>query len=239
MRLVVVQLRMELITLLRNFEQLLVVLVIPLGALVFFGSVDVLPDGVDLARLTAAVLALAVMSTAMVSTGISTGFERSYQVLKRLGATPLGRGRLVLAKSCSVATVEAAQCTLIVVVAASLGWSVTQVSWWRLVAAIVLGTFAFAGIGLSLAGRLRAEVNLAAQNGLYLVLLAVGGVLVPTSELPDGVASVARFLPSGALTDALHHAVGGAPSDARTWLVLAVWALAAPLTAARLFRFSS
>jgi len=239
MRLVVVQLRMELITLLRNFEQLLVVLVIPLGALVFFGSVDVLPDGVDLARLTAAVLALAVMSTAMVSTGIATGFERSYQVLKRLGATPLGRGRLVLAKSLSVATVEAAQCVLIVTVAASLGWSVTQVSWWQLVGAVVLGTFAFAGIGLSLAGRLRAEVNLAAQNGLYLVLLAVGGVLVPASELPDGVASVARYLPSGALADALHHAVGGAPSDAQTWLVLAAWALAAPLAAARLFRFSS
>ncbi|NBO84535.1 MAG: ABC transporter permease, partial [Actinobacteria bacterium] len=106
MKLTFVQMRMELSTLLRNYEQLLLVLVIPLGVLVFFGNVDVLPQGVDLAQLLASVVALAVMSTAMVSLGISTGFERSYHVLKRLGATPLGRDRLVVAKAGSVAVVE-------------------------------------------------------------------------------------------------------------------------------------
>ena len=46
-------------------------------------------DPVDF--LAPGILALAVMSTAMVSLGIATGFERQYGVLKRLGATPLGR----------------------------------------------------------------------------------------------------------------------------------------------------
>lgn len=236
MKLTLVQLRMELATLVRNYEQLLLVLVIPLGVLVFFGNVEVLPTSVDLTRLLASVITLAVMSTAMVSLGIATGFERSYQVLKRLGVTPLGRGRLIAAKSGAVAVVEVVQCLLLVVVAVALGWSLDAVSWWRLGVAVALGTLGFAGIGLSLAGRLRAEVNLAAQNGLYLVLLALGGVLVPSDELPDAMAEIARWLPSGALAEVLHAAVGGS-ADARAWWVLIAWALVAPLAATRLFRF--
>ncbi|NBR76156.1 MAG: hypothetical protein EBT73_02185 [Actinobacteria bacterium] len=123
---------------------------------------------------------------------------------RRLGVTPLGRGRLIAAKSGAVAVVEVVQCLLLVVVAVALGWSLDAVSWWRLGVAVALGTLGFAGIGLSLAGRLRAEVNLAAQNGLYLVLLALGGVLVPSDELPDAMAEIARWLPSGAT-----HGPGG------------------------------
>lgn len=237
MKLTFVQMRMELSTLVRNYEQLLLVLVIPLGVLVFFGNVDVLPQGVDLTKLLASVIALAVMSTAMVSLGISTGFERSYHVLKRLGATPLGRDRLVVAKAGSVAVVEAAQCVLLVAVALFMGWSVGSVEWLALIAAVVLGTFAFAGVGLLLAGRLRAEVNLAAQNGLYLVLLAVGGVLVPTDELPDALAAVSQWLPSGSLAEVLNAAVSGAAVNYQAWLALTIWAVAAPLVAAKSFRF--
>jgi ABC-2 type transport system permease protein len=173
----------------------------------------------------------------MVSLGISTGFERSYHVLKRLGATPLGRDRLVVAKAGSVAVVEAAQCVLLVAVALFMGWSVGSVEWLALIAAVVLGTFAFAGVGLLLAGRLRAEVNLAAQNGLYLVLLAVGGVLVPTDELPDALATVSRWLPSGSLAEVLNAAVSGAAVNYQAWLALTIWAVAAPLVAAKSFRF--
>jgi ABC-2 type transport system permease protein len=229
--------RMELTTLLRNYEQLLLVLVIPLGVLVFFGNVDVLPESSDLTRLLASVIALAVMSTAMVSTGISTGFERSYHVLKRLGATPLGRNRLIIAKAGAVAVIEAVQGVLLVTLAVGMGWSTTSVSWMSLLLAVVLGTFAFAGVGLCMAGRLRAEVNLAAQNALYLLLLAVGGVLVPTEELPDGLAAVSQWLPSGSLARVLHDAASGAALDERALLVLVAWAIVAPAAAARLFRF--
>src|SRR3712207_6849089 len=52
-------------------------------------------DAVDF--LAPGVLALAVMSTAMVSLAIATGFERQYLVLKRLGTTPLGRPALLAA----------------------------------------------------------------------------------------------------------------------------------------------
>jgi ABC-2 type transport system permease protein len=238
MRLVVAQWRMELATLLRNYEQLLLVVVIPVGVLLFFGNVDVLPEGVGLARVVSSVLALSVMSTAMVSTGIATGFERSYGVLKRLGATPLGRGRLVWAKAAAVGTVEIVQTALIVAVAMAMGWSAASATWWRVLVAMLLGTFAFAGIGLALAGSLRAEVNLAAQNGLYLVLLAVGGVIVPVDELPSALGGVAKWLPSGALSDVLHASLAPSTSAASSaWTVVAAWAAVMPVVAARLFRF--
>ena len=245
MKLVLAQIRMELTTLVRNYEQLLLIMVIPIGVLVFFGNVAVLPDSITLTRLVASVLTLSLISTAMVSTGIATGFERSYHVLKRLGVTPLGRSRLIWAKAGSVSVVELVQVTVLVAIAVGLGWSMVDMSWWRLALALLLGTAAFAGIGLCLAGRLRAEANLAAQNGLYLVLLALGGVIIPVDDLPDGLGAVARYLPSGALAEVVHASLGGAPSgvwlfiDAPlgAWLVLAIWALIAPLAAARLFRF--
>lgn len=247
MKLVLAQLRMELITLARNYEQLLLVVVIPVGVLLFFGTTDVLPESVDLARVVSSVVALSVMSTAMVSLGIATGFERSYGVLKRIGVTPLGRHRLVWAKAGSVGVVELAQAALLLSIAVGLGWSASDASWWRTVLAMLFGTAAFAGIGLVLAGRLRAEVNLAAQNGLYLLLLAVGGVMVPTSELPDGLATVARLLPSGALSDVLESTINarslagdwwfGLGATTGAWTVLAVWAVVAPAVAGKLFRF--
>lgn len=247
MKLVVAQLRMELGTLLRNYEQLLLVVVIPVGVLIFFGNVDVLPDGMNLTRLVSSVLTLSLMSTAMVSTGIATGFERSYHVLKRLGATPLGQKRLIWAKAGAVAVIEVLQVTALIIIAFVMGWSLNDVVWWQVIGAVVVGTAAFAGIGLSLAGRLRAEANLAAQNALYLVLLAVGGIIVPVDDLPNALGSVAQFLPSGALAEVMHTSLGGAPSTSwfvddsvvGAWLVLAVWAFTAPLLAARLFRFDS
>ena len=234
------QLRTELQLTLRNGEQLLLTLGIPVLLLVFFSLVDVLPtntaEPVDF--LAPGVLALAVMSTAMVSLGIGTGFERSYHVLKRLGATPLGRPRLVLAKILSVAVVEVIQFAVLVPVAYALGWSPHGATWLAAIGAVLLGTSAFAGIGLMLAGRLRGELNLAAQNGLYLVLLLLGGMVIPFAKLPSPIRAVAHALPSGALADALRYALAHAGSQPTTsWLVLAGWAVVAPLVAALAFRW--
>ena len=146
---------------LRRSESLLVTLAIPLGILVFFSKVDAvtdLSDPVDF--LVPGVLALAVMSTAMVSLGIATGYERRYGVLKRIGSTPLSRGGLLTAKTANVLLIELAQAAIIVVVGIALGWSTSA----RILPAVVLllvGTVAFAGIGLLMAGTLRAETNLA------------------------------------------------------------------------------
>lgn len=238
MRPLVAQLRLELALLARNGESLLLTLGIPILLLVFFSAVDVLPiDGDPVEFLAPGILALAVVSTALVNLAIATGFDREYGVLKRLGATPLGRPRLLAAKTISILVVEVVQIGLLWTVATTIGWhpSVRPAAF---VAAIVLGTIGCAGVGLCLAGSLKALVTLAAANGLYLVLLLLSGMVISLDELPGPARAVARALPSGALADAVRGSLtAGASIPGRAWAVLVLWAVAAPVAATRLFRW--
>jgi ABC-2 type transport system permease protein len=235
------QVMAELTMTLQRGESLLVTLGIPAFLLVFFSEVHVLPTGdshpVDF--LAPGVLALAVMSTAMVSLGIATGFERSYGVLKRLGSTPLGRPRLLAAKIVSVLAVEVVQVAVLVAIAYGLGWQPHGSAGLAIVAEI-LATIAFAGIGLAMAGALRAEINLALANGVYLVLLLIGGIVFPVTKL-GGFAVVARGLPTAALSRALQATLGGTGAltsvPAESWIVLVIWAVAAPAVAGLSFRW--
>jgi len=164
-RAVVAQARAETLLQLRRGENLIVTLAIPLGILVFFAKVDAVST--DFAHpvdfLVPGVLSLAVMAAAMVSLGIATGFERRYGVLKRLGSTPLSRGGLLVAKTATVLGLELLQILLVVVVGVAIGWDVPA-GIVPAVGLLLLGTVAFAGIGMLMAGTLRAEANLAAAN---------------------------------------------------------------------------
>ena len=241
MKLLRVQLACELRVLARNGEQLLLILGIPMLLLAFLSNVDILPTAgqSSVNFLLPGIVALAIMSTAMVSLGIATGFERSYLVLKRLGATPLGVPRLVLAKALSVLVVELVQVTLLVALATSFGADLGALNIAKLIAVIALGTLALSGIGLSLAGRLRGEVNLAAQNALYLVLLLIGGIVFPLEEFPSWLHWVGRISPSGALADVMRDVFSGTSiHGASSLVVLLCWALAAQLCAFKLFRWN-
>jgi ABC-2 type transport system permease protein len=239
MNALVAQTRTELVLTLRRGESLLLVLGIPLLLLGFFSSVDVLPKGdftdpVDF--LFPGIIALAVMSTAMVQLAIGTAFERQYGVLKRLGITPLGRPRLLTAKTLSIVAIEILQIVLLLGLALALGWNESAEPGAFL--AVALGTIAFAGVGLLMAGQLRGEVTLAAANGLYLLLLLLGGMVVPLSELPEGLRVIAELLPSGALSQILVGTLNAGQSvPAHAWVVLAAWAVLAPLAAAKTFRW--
>jgi ABC-2 type transport system permease protein len=205
----VAQTRAEVAMTLRRGETLLLTVGIPVTFLVFFSLVHVVNVGAHAVTFyLPGILALAVMSTAMVSLGIATGFERGYGVLKRLGATPLGRPRLLGAKITAILLVEVVQAAVLVPVGVGLGWSPPGGHGWTALAVVLLATAGFGGLGLLLAGVLRAEVNLAAANGLYLVLLLLGGMIVPLAKLPGGLATVARALPAAGLSSALHAVLG-------------------------------
>lgn len=218
-------------------ERLLVTFVIPILGLVLFSAVPIVSTGtaqrVDF--FAPSVLGLAVISTAMVNLSIATGFERSWGVLKRLGATPLGSSTLLVAKLLAVLAVEVVQVLVLGAIAAGLGWR-PHASAGVGVAAELLGTVAFAGIGFLLAGTLRAEVTLAVANGLYVVMLGISGIMFPLTKL-GGFAAVARLLPSAALTDLLHPSLSGGAVPLEGWLVLGAWAVVAPVVAAATFRF--
>jgi ABC-2 type transport system permease protein len=241
-RIVTAQAGLELRTLARNGEQLLLTLVIPVLLLVAFGREALVSVGTGsrIDFIVPGILALAVMSTAFTSLAIGTGFERRYGVLKRLGASPLSRPGLIAAKTLTVLTVELAQAALVLGVGALLGWSPhatgAAVVWVPLL--LLAGTAAFSGLAMLMAGTLRAEATLAAANLLYLIMLGLGGVLFPLTKFPAGARPVLKLLPADALADGLRTVLahsGGLPG--RDLVVLCVWAVAAIALAARTFRW--
>jgi ABC-2 type transport system permease protein len=232
---------LELRTQLRNGEQLLLTVVIPVGLLLFLTWVPLADVATQprVAFVAPGVLALAVMSTAFTGLAIQTGFERRYGVLKRLGSTPLTAGNLLAAKASAVLVVEVGQVVLITAVAMALGWRPTPTAGAAL-ALLVVGTVAFAALGLLIAGTLRAEATLAVANLVYLVLLLLGGIVVPLRVFPPGVRSVLEWLPSAALADGLRQALGSGPEHgwpAQALLVLLGWAVVGGVATARTFRF--
>lgn len=238
-RMVAAQAALELRLLLRNGEQVLLTLVLPVVLLLGLSLttvVDVGP-GERVEVVTPGVLALAVMSTAFTGQAIATGFERRYGVLKRLASTPLPRGGLLAGKTLAVVVLEAAQLAVLAAVAALLGWTPGG-SPAAAVVLVVAATAAFSGLALLMAGTLRAEATLAAANLVYLLLLAVGGVVVPLSRYPEEVAGALAWLPLGALSEGLRQALtegGGLPWGPLG--VLAAWAAVALAAAARAFRW--
>ena len=241
-RRIIAQLRMELRLLLRNGENLLVTVGIPVGLLAFFSTVDVLPtEGRAVDFLLPGMLAVAVMGSGMVSLAIATGFERSYLVLKRLGATPLRRRELIAAKSLATLVILVVQVAVLLAVGMLLGWRLESANALRgsiiTGLGLVLGAAAFAGIGLAMAGRLRALTTLALVNALFVVLLLTSGVLFPLDTLPAAVAAVARVLPSAALAQVLRAAFAGHGQLLGSLGVLVVWAVAMPALAASVFRW--
>lgn len=232
------QLRMELVLTLRRGESVLLTFLIPVIILVFFSLVDVLPTGtadpVDF--LLPGVLALSVMSTAMTGLAIATGFERSAGVLKRLAVTPLSRRDLLSAKMLAVLVVEAIQLVVLLLVGLALGWQPDS-GLGVAVVAMVLATVGFAGLGMLMAGTLPALTTLALANVVHIVLLFLGGIVVPIDDMPTVLRVVARALPIGALSDITHASLGGAPAGGAPWLVLVFWAVVAPAVAAWRFRW--
>lgn len=233
---------METRLLLRNGEQLLLAIAIPLLLLVGGAEAGELIDlgtGRRIDVLTPGVLALAVLSTSFTSLAIATAFERRYGVLKRLGATPLPRSGLLLGKVASLLVIEAVQLAVICSVALALGWrpagGLSAVAAAGLL--VVLGTTAFAALGLLMAGTLRAEATLAAANLVYVVLLAAGAVVVPLAKYPDWMQPVVAALPSGALAEGLREVTAGAALGWPRLAVLVCWSVVAAALAVRTFRW--
>ncbi|GAA2428423.1 ABC transporter permease [Streptomyces mauvecolor] len=238
-RMIGAQAALETRMLLRNGEQLLLTVIIPSLLLVLFSTVDIIDTGqgksVDF--LAPGILALAVMSTAFTGQAIATGFERRYGVLKRLGASPLPRWALMTSKTLAVLVTEVLQVVLLAVIAFALGWS-PHGNPLAVLLLLVLGTAAFSGLGLLMAGTLKAEATLGAANLVFLLLLVAGGVIVPMDKFPGGVQSVLNLLPisalSGGLRDVLQQDASMPWGDLG---ILAVWAVLGLGAAAKFFRW--
>lgn len=243
LRQVIAQSAIEARLMLRNGEQLLLAVVIPVIVLVggteAAQHVDVgLGERRAIDALTPGVLALAVMSTAFTSLAIATGFERRYGVIKRLGASPLPRFGLLAGKIGALLLVEILQVVVLGGVALAMGWEPDRGAGTVLLGltALLLGTAAFASLGLLVAGVLRAEATLAAANLIYLLLMAGGAVVLPASAY-GGAEKVLTWLPSGALGEAMRDALIHGRFAAQEHLALLGWAVLGTVLTARYFRW--
>jgi ABC-2 type transport system permease protein len=239
-RMLFVHARTEALLTLRNSEQILLTLLIPVALLVGLTVLDVLdlPDP-RIDSVAPRVFALAVMSSAFTGQAIALGFDRRYGVLKRLAATALPRWLLVAGRAVAGLVVVAVQLVVLGVLAAILGWSPSPAGLAWVLLLVLLGTLSFGALGVLLGGALKAEVVLALANIVWFVLLLAGGIIVPPDSMPGVLGDIVMLLPSGALTDGMHTALvdGGVPG----WPVFAVlvgWGAAATLVATRTTKLS-
>ena len=238
-RMIAAQALMETRLLVRNGEQLLLAIVIPVIVLIAgvrgTRALDITFAHASVDVFTPGVLALAVMSTAFTSLAITTGFERRYGVITRLGSSPLPRSGLLAGKACSVLLIELFQMAVIGSVGLFLGWDPDMDVVGALLA-VVLGTAAFASLGLFVAGVLRAEATLAAANLVYLLLMAGGAVVIPSSAY-GAFGGVVQWLPSGALGDAMRAALIRGTTSWPDLVVLLGWAVLGTVLTARTFKW--
>jgi ABC-2 type transport system permease protein len=235
LRMLAIHARTEAILTLRNGEQILLTVLIPLALLVglsLLKIIDMAEPRVD--TVTPRIFALAVMSSAFTGQAIALGFDRRYGVLKRLAATSLPRWLLVAGRVVAGLGVVTIQLVLLAGTAALLDWSPSPSGLLWTVLLVVLGTLSFGALGVLLGGALKAEIVLALANIIWFVLLLAGGIILAADSLPDGMATIVRLLPSAALTDGLTRAMidGKAPSWS-VFATLAVWGGGAALIATR------
>lgn len=231
------QTRAEITMTLRKGEQLLLSLVIPVGLLVVLTQATFIEVTVDNRAdfYVPGILALAIMSSAFTGQAIATGFERQYGVLKRLGATPLPRSVLMLAKTLGVLAVQVIQLGVLGGVGLALGWQ-PRGSVLPFLALVALGTAAFSGLGLLLGGTLRGMTTLAVANLLWFVLLLLGGMVFPLTEY-GGAADALELLPTAALAHGLRSLLVDGVTTGKDLLVLAAWAVVSLAAAAKAFRW--
>jgi ABC-2 type transport system permease protein len=240
LRRVLLQGRYESLTMLRNGEQLILAVVLPILALVGL-TVTPFLDGLGGSRINVAVpgiLALCAMSTAFTGQGISTGFDRRYGVLRFLSTTPLGRTGLIAGKVLAVLAVLCLQVAVVSAVALPLGWQPPAAGWLPAGGLLILGAAAFTALGLLVAGTVRPEATLAITNLLWILLGALGGIVIPAERLPAPAQGIVHFLPSGALGEALRQAflLGTVNIDAA--IILLIWTVIAGAAAIRWFKWN-
>ena len=233
--------RLELTMLLRNGEQLLLTVVLPVGLLLVLTRTDVVDVGGDtrtdrLMVVVPGMVALAVLSTSFTALAIQTGFERRYGVLRRIGTTPLRRSDVLLGKSLAVLAIETVQVVALGGVGAALGWRPDLGGLLVAIPLLLLGSAALASLALLLAGVVRAEATLALANLAYLVL-AGAGVVIPVGRAPDRLQPVLEVLPSAALAESLRIATS---SGEVAWTLVATmiaWLAVAAAGVSRWFRW--
>ncbi|MHA7269015.1 ABC transporter permease [Arthrobacter sp. HLT1-20] len=237
---VISQGRYEAATMLRNGEQLVLMIVMPLLGLIALTATPLL-DGMGHSRVEIAVpgiLALCALSTAFTGQGIATGFDRRYGVLRFLSTTPLGKGGLIAGKVIAVLVALAIQVVIISTVAAFLGWRPPVAGVLLGIPLLILGAITFTALGLLIAGTVRPEATLAITNLGWILFAALGGIVLPAAKFSASMADFVQWLPSGALGNLMRGALLESRLDIFALVILLAWGALCSLAAVKWFKWN-
>ena len=228
----------------RNREAAFFTFLLPIIFLVLLGSVygDEEIDGVrGSTYLLAGMIGYGVAATAFAGLAISFVIRRESGVLKRVRGTPMPPAVYVGAVIASTLVVIGAEVVAQILLghfALDAAWPASPASF---VAIVLLGTAAFAALGLAITGLVRsAEGSSAVVNAVYLPMTFISGSFFSTRSFPDFVEAISDVLP---LTFLL-RLIRALFIDGETfvshpgWLAaLAVWGAAGVAIALRTFRW--
>ncbi|CAB4664391.1 unannotated protein [freshwater metagenome] len=225
----------ELKLLIRNGEQLLLTFVIPVVLLLALGFTKLSTQSIDAAVPT--VFAVSILATCFTSLAIGTGFERRSGALRFLGTTPLSRLDLVFGKLIATGLLTLSSIIAVAITGTFLDWRPSASGLALALIVGVLSATVWVSWALVIAGYFRAEAVLAIANGLFLVLMIFGGVVIATSRMPNLLAHMVDLLPSAAMANGLRDALQLNSVPVFALIVLAVWALIGIWMAKRVFRW--
>jgi len=225
----------ELKLLLRNGEQLLLMFIVPVGLLLALGFTNLSTKNINSAVPT--VFAVSIMATCFTSLAIGTGFERRSGALRYLGTTPLTRFDLLVGKILATAVLSLMSITAISITGIFLDWSPALSGSAQALVVAILAIAAWTSWAMVIAGLFRAEAVLAIANGLFLVFIMFGGVIVASSQMPNAIGRVIDLLPSAALANGLRVTLEQGSLPALSIIVLAIWAAVGMFVAQRTFKW--
>jgi ABC-type multidrug transport system permease subunit len=186
-------------------------------------------------------LGLNLMGTSMWGVGFAVVQMRVRRLLKRLLASPMRRSHFLMSFGLS----RLVSVTLEVVVLVGFGLLAFQVPFRGSVAALavvaLVGSYAFAGLGLMVASRAQTVEGVSGlMNAFMLPMWLLSGVFFSNAGFPEAMQSLIQALPLTALADALRAVMIDGASLASQWGELAIigaWGVAAYAIALKVFRW--
>jgi ABC-2 type transport system permease protein len=225
----------------RNREGAFFVFLFPIVFLLLLGSVyDGTIDGYEASDLLlVGLLGYGAANTAFAGLAIMLVIRREGGLLKRIRSTPLPGATYLLAVLLSLLVVFLLQSAAMFALGISMFGADGPSDIVSLLAVMLLGVAAFAGMGFAAAALIRSADGASAVINLILLPMAfISGSFVPTQEYPEWLQTLGDVLPLKHLIDLLRGVyldgmpIWDAPGSVA---VVAAWGLAGALVAARRF----
>jgi ABC-2 type transport system permease protein len=235
------ELRTQQLTFWRSRESAIFVFVFPLLLYVLLGSVydDTIDGRAAGDVLLAGLLGYGCANTAFAGLAITLVIRRESGLLKRIRSTPLPAATYATALLSSVLLTFALQTVALVVIGRLLFGASLPDRPLSLLAAVLFGAVAFAGIGLGAAAVIRsAEGASAVVNVILLPMAFLSGSFGPTRDFPDWLQALADVLPLKHYLDVVNGILLDGEAvwhDPGSLAVVALWGLAGLLVAWRWF----